>query len=108
MRLPARSATASDAPVVWTPSLNRFLDVRPGELLREGTLDQLRYLGIRCKAQRDELVFGQLRNAGAQRLGQQSSKPQPLFQANHPVLHLKRVKASLEECDYRGHRDDKE
>lgn len=52
------TVAGSDAPVVWTPSLDRLLNVRPGQFFRERALHELGYFGIRSEAQPDELAFG--------------------------------------------------
>src|SRR5580700_219624 len=98
----------SDAPVVGTPSLDRFLDVRPGKLLIQCPLGELRHFAIRSEAQADELLLSQLRDARAQRLGQQNRQAQPLFQPNHPVLHFERISPNFKDCDQCGHRDHKQ
>src|SRR6185437_7631592 len=45
----------SNAEMVCAPILDGLLDLFSRELFVQGALDQRRYLGIGCKAQRDEL-----------------------------------------------------
>ena len=92
----------SDAPVVRTPGLNRFLDIRPRKLFGERPLGQLSDLYIGCEAQGEELAFSEFRNARPRRLGQKRSQPQTLLQTNHAVLHAERVQPDLEHSDGSG------
>ena len=54
----SQPAAELDTPVVRTPGLNRFLDVRTGKFLGECPFGQFGGFRIGGEAQRDELAFG--------------------------------------------------
>ncbi len=58
-------ASLSNPPIIWTPVLDRLLDVLPRQLLLQRAFHQLRNLRVRGEAQRNQLRFAQFGNPGS-------------------------------------------
>ena len=73
----------------------------PASLL---ALDQAGQFAVGRKTQRDQLSLSQFRGSRAERVLQQRSEPQSLFEADNSILSFQRVEARLESQYQQSHR----